>query len=281
MRAPDWQSDDGLISLHNCDRMELLGSMDEGSVDIVVTSPPYNTLQGETKQYGFRANRKSGTDRYLAKVREIGYRDQIDEHEYQATLAIVVAHCIRVAQGPVWINHKKRRRDDEIVFPTYFLRFPVWCHVIWWRKGSMAQNCRTFKPTTEEIYGFGSRGYWEPDPECQGDVWPDVPEDMPNDVWGDIAPERGSEEHVCPWPLKIPLRLIKTTCPAGGTVLDPHMGRATAGMAVLRAGAGRKFIGADDDPRAFQAAVEFIQREYDRPAFAEQERAERTLFDAA
>lgn len=282
MRKPDWQSLDGLISLHQCDAADLLHSLEERELDVCVTSPPYNTLQGETSAYGFRARRKGGTDAFLDKLRDIGYADKKPEWAYQAWLALIVAHCIRVTRGPVWVNHKLRYRDDAAVFPTNFLRFPVWNRVIWWRRGSMAQNCRKFKPSTEEIYAFGSRGYWSGDGVGQSlDVWPGVDEDTPSDVWADISPEKGCEDHVCPWPVEIPLRLVKTTCPPGGTVLDPFMGRATAGVACLRAGYGRKFIGADNDPRAFSAAVRNIEREMERTALfaGEEDEPERTLFD--
>lgn len=266
MRTPDWQSADGLIALHNCDCQVLLDSMDSRAVDIVVTSPPYNTLQGETGAYGFRAKRKGGTDKFLDKVRELGYEDHKPELVYQAWLANIVANCIRVTRGPVWVNHKLRYRDDVAIFPTDFLRFPVWCRVIWSRRGSMAQNCRKFKPSTEEIYAFGSRGYWSGDP------------DLELDVWADIAPERGCEDHVCPWPVEIPLRLIRATCPPGGVVLDPFMGRGTAGAATIHARYSRRFVGCDSCPRAFAAAVRNMEYEtiHRTPLFNENARL---LFD--
>lgn len=280
MRTPDWQSEDGLIALHNCKAETLLDSMSPKSVDIVTTSPPYNTLQGETEAYGFRARRKGGDDKYLAKIRGIGYSDHRPEQEYQHWLAYVVSRLIGVTRGPVWVNHKLRYRDDAGIFPVRFLPFDVWCRVIWWRKGSMAQNCRKFKPSTEEIYAFGSRGYWDgSDNENSHDVWPGLDDDTPDEVWDDVTPQRGSEEHACPWPIEAPLRLIKRTCPPGGIVLDPFMGRATAALATLRAGDGRRFIGCDDDARAFAAAVEFISREYDRPILAEQGEQQRKLFE--
>jgi DNA modification methylase len=250
MRRPDWRSADGLVSLYHARCEELLTTMEPRSIDIVATSPPYNTLQGETNAYGFRARRRHGSDRFLEKLRACGYADKLPEPIYQAWLAWVVAQLIRVTRGPTWINHKLRYRDDEAVFPVRFLNYPVWNRVIWWRRGSMAQNCRKFKPSTEEIYAFGARGFWSPE------MAPLL------DVWADIAPERGYEEHVCPWPPEIPLRLVKATCPPEGTVFDPFMGRATAAVACLRAGGDRRFIGCDADRRAFEAAVRYIEAEY-------------------
>ena len=41
MRPPDWQSDDGAIRLYCGDCLELLPTLEAGSVDAVVTDPPY------------------------------------------------------------------------------------------------------------------------------------------------------------------------------------------------------------------------------------------------
>ena len=41
MRQPDWQSDDGAIRLYCGDCLELLPTMEAGSVDCVVADPPY------------------------------------------------------------------------------------------------------------------------------------------------------------------------------------------------------------------------------------------------
>jgi len=41
MRAADWQTDDGAIRLYCGDCLELLPTMEPGSVDCVVTDPPY------------------------------------------------------------------------------------------------------------------------------------------------------------------------------------------------------------------------------------------------
>lgn len=281
MRNAEWTSPDGLIQLHHCRCEDLLAGMEPKSVDVVVTSPPYNTLQGETGAYGFRANRQGGEDRWLKKQQQVGYADSMPEPVYQAWLNWIVGQLVNVTKGPVWVNHKLRYREDEGVFPVRFIHYKVWNRVIWWRRGSMAQNCRKFKPSTEEIYAFGSRGYWSgEDVDGALDVWSNVPDDSPDDVWGDVAPERGFDEHACPWPVEIPLRLVRATCPPGGTTLDCFMGRATAAVACIRAGHGRKFIGCDSSERSFQAAVRFIQAEYERTALFDAERkSQQTLVE--
>jgi site-specific DNA-methyltransferase (adenine-specific) len=61
---------------------------------------------------------------------------------------------------------------------------------------------------------------------------------------------------------------VKAWCPPGGTVLDLYAGRGSVALAVLRAGGGRKYVGAEKHPgrhaaalrRAAELAAELAQR---------------------
>lgn len=237
MRFSDFQTPDGRIQLHCCDADELLASMDDHAVDIVVTSPPYNTLPADTRSYGFR--RRLGGDRWLAKVADEGYGDQLPEPLYQHWLAMVVAELRRVSKGLAWLNHKLRFREGCGVHPLRFLKDPVWSEVIWDRRGSLAMNCAKFAPSHEYLIGFGRPHWWDDSYNTLLSVW-------------QIAPERGCLEHPCPFPIEIPRRLIAASCPPDGVVLDPFMGRGTTALACLEL--GRRFIGCDRSAGYFACA---------------------------
>jgi DNA modification methylase len=102
----------------------------------------------------------------------------------------------------------------------------------------MVLNARKYAPNYELIYGFGVPHYWD---RCR---------DMEMAVWK-ISAQR-SEEHPCPFPVEIPKRLIESSCPPGGTVLDPFMGIGTTGLAALSL--GRRFIGVELDSRYCEIA---------------------------
>ncbi|HEV3020970.1 MAG TPA: site-specific DNA-methyltransferase [Pirellulales bacterium] len=259
MRKPDWTSPDGGIALHCCPCEELLAGMPPESVDLVVTSPPFNTLAREVNAYGFRAARAGGCDRWLEKVRHHGYHDDRPEADYQIWLRGIVAECLRVCRSLVWINHKPRYRDGRAELPERFLPFDLWDMVIWNRRGSIAQNCRKFPQSFEFLLAFGRPKYW--DQECARWL----------SVWDDIAPARGFDDHPCPWPLAVPRRLIEATCPLGGLVFDPFIGRGTTALACL--GLGRRCIGVERDERYFAAAVANVEAELGRfPALDVDER---------
>ena len=84
-------------TLYRGDCLDRLRNMRDNSVDIVVTSPPYNQLGSimKGKPSGMMKN-----DGWIKKVKAIGYNDSWPEPLYQKWIAYVVA------KGLVWINHK-------------------------------------------------------------------------------------------------------------------------------------------------------------------------------
>ncbi|HQU41637.1 MAG TPA: site-specific DNA-methyltransferase [Pirellulales bacterium] len=253
MRTPDWQSPDGRIELHCCDAADLLRSLQPQSVDIAVSSPPYNTLPRDTRAYGFRRRKRRTDDGWLAKVSQQGYADQLPEEHYQTWLAWMVAEMLRVSRGLAWVNHKLRFRDGRGIHPLRYLPFDVWSEIIWDRRGSMALNCSKHAPSHEYLFGFGRPHWWSNRENTLLSVW-------------QIPPARGCDEHPCSWPVEIPQRLIAASCPPDGVVLDPFMGRGTTGLACLAL--GRRFIGCDRSPAYFASARKLLMTALGQPYVA-------------
>lgn len=181
-------------------------------VDLVVTSPPYNTLPDKHKPSGLHAERKSGVNKWIQKA-STGYFDSMPEDRYQEWINNVISSIIGICDGVVWVNHKIRFRDGYGIHPLKFMDFPIFHEVIWDRGGSMALNCGRYAPSHEHIYGFGRPKYWNDSLNTLMSVWR-------------IAPQR-EETHPCPYPKEIPFRLITSSCPDDGTVLDPFLGSGT------------------------------------------------------
>lgn len=219
------------------DCLDVLRAMPDASVDAVVTSPPYNTLPASHKPSGIHAERKNGVNKWIAKSAN-GYFDQRDEGEYQGWLCSVVEQCLRVSRGLVWINHKVRYRDGYAVHPARMLPFPIYAEVIWDRGGSMALNCKRYAPSHECLLAFGRRTYWDDSLNTTMSVWR-------------ISPQR-SEDHPCPFPIEIARRPIISSCPVGGTVLDPFCGSGTTGVACVQT--GRNFIGIEREAEYVEIA---------------------------
>ena len=117
-----------MIKLYRGDCLKILKRLPARSIDCVVTSPPYNQLGNRIPKEGSGGHKGNG---WIRKINQIGYADNMPEPEYQSWLAEIVAECLRVSKGLVWINHKVRYRDGEAIHPARFLPFPIYSEIIW------------------------------------------------------------------------------------------------------------------------------------------------------
>lgn len=230
------------ITIYHGDCAEILPLI-EG--DIVMTSPPYNTLPTSHKPSGLHAERKSGVNQWIERAAK-GYADTMPEEEYQEWLRSIVALCLTRVKGLVWVNHKIRYRDGVALHPVRFLPFPLYSEVIWDRHGSMALNCKRYAPSHEGIWGFGKPHYWNDDLNTTMSVWRIGFDKEPND-------------HPCAYPKDIAGRPILSSCPPGGTVIDPFMGSGTT----LRFAkdTDRKGIGIEKEERYCEMAAARMAQE--------------------
>lgn len=83
-----------------------------------------------------------------------------------------------------------------------------------------------------------------------GDFW--EVETEPFDEWWRIPVSSYTEAHFATFPVRLPVRCIKTTRP-GATVLDPFSGSGTTGEACRRL--GRRYVGIDLNPAYHDLAV--------------------------
>jgi DNA modification methylase len=79
----------------------------------------------------------------------------------------------------------------------------------------------------------------------------------------EVSPnKRKGLKHDSVYPVGLPLHLIQTYCPPGGTVLDPFSGSGTTAAAALQL--KRNFIGIEINPQYVAASRECILRELSR-----------------
>jgi len=244
------------------DCLKMMKAIPDGAVGVVVTSPPYNTLPKKHAPSGLHADRKSKINKWIMKACN-GYEDSMPEDEYQEWLREVVAECLRASGGLVWVNHKVRFRDGVAVHPVRMLPFPIYSEVIWDRGVSMALNCRRFSPSHETMIAFGSPSYWDDSENKRMSVWR-------------IPPQR-SEDHPCPFPADLIRPLLVSSCPAGGTVLDPFAGSGTTGVACVEL--GREFLGFEIDPDYCKLANDRIEAARKGITLKEHRAGQKTLFE--
>ena len=241
-----------LNKIINGDCLEVLRKLPDESIDLVVTSPPYN-LKNSTGN-----GMKDGRGGKWANAALIdgyeNYDDCMPNDEYAKWQHEVLLECLRVIKddGAIFYNHKWRvqagliqdRRD--IVYDV-----PLRQIIIWQRKGGINFNAGYFLPTYEVIYLIAKKNFkLAPHSNRYGDVW-DIMQEQRND-------------HPAPFPVELIDRIVSST--TAQIVLDPFMGSGTT--AVVAAGLGRDFIGIEKSAKYCEAAMERLEKNKINPEVA-------------
>ena len=241
-----------LNKIINADCMDVLRKLPDNSIDLVVTSPPYN-LKNSTGN-----GMKDGRGGKWANAALIdgyeNYDDCMPNDEYAKWQHEVLMELVRVIKddGAIFYNHKWRvqaglmqdRRD--IVYDV-----PLRQIIIWKRKGGINFNSGYFLPTYEVIYLIAKKDFkLAPHMNSYGDVW-EIMQEQRND-------------HPAPFPVELIDRIVSST--TGQIVLDPFMGSGTT--AVVAAGLGRDFIGIEKSAKYCEAAMERLEKNKTNPEVA-------------
>lgn len=170
------------IWLMQGDCLERMKGMESNSVDLVITSPPYNL----NKRASGGGSSKTNYDGW--------YFDDMPEDEYQSWQKECITEMLRISKGGVFYNHRVRyawhsrnklKTPSKIYHPLHWLSdFPIWCEIIWDRRGTSGHANKRCRLSDERIYQLGKpvkffdKGY--------------------TTVWS-IAPSRNNG-HVCSFP---------------------------------------------------------------------------------
>lgn len=212
----------------NGDCLDIMQKMPSESVDLIVTSPPYN-LKNSTGN-GMKLNTKTG--KWAGAALQNGYshhNDCMPHKEYVKWQNNCLQEMFRLIKndGAIFYNHKRRVQNGLLQDRDDILKgLPVRQIIIWKRAGGINFNPGYFLPTHEVIYLIPKLNFkLVPKANAYGDVWEFVQE-MRN-------------PHPAPFPLALVDRIISST--NAEIVLDPFMGSGTTAIAALNN--DRKYIG--------------------------------------
>ncbi len=207
------------------DVLEVLRQIPDNSIDLGITSPPYNKKE---KHGGW----------LVPKVVYKGYKDTMPEEEYQQWQTEVLNELYRVIKegGSFFYNHKIRYENGRMLHPLEWLsktKWNVWQEIIWNRK--IAGNIRgwRFWQVDERIYWLvkGKPKELKPEHAKLTSVW-------------EIKPESGHKSHPAVFPIELPARVIYSVLEDKyGIVIDPFCGTGTTLVAAKILGKG--YIGID------------------------------------
>ena len=231
-----------LNKIHHGNCVELMRDMPKGSVDLIVTSPPYN-IKNST---GNGLRNGSGGKWSNAKLIE-GYDEHDDtmpHDEYVAWQRNCLAAMMSVLKptGAIFYNHKWRVQAGLLQDRGDIVTgFPVRQIIIWKRAGGINFNRGYFLPTYEVIYLIAKPEFvLAPKANAVGDVW-QIPQETKN-------------PHPAAYPIELAQRCIEST--EAQVILDPMIGSGTTAIAAELA--GRSWIGMEISENYRRAANERI-----------------------
>lgn len=220
-----------MVEIRNCDCLEFLRSLDDDSVDCVVTSPPYNkswfSKQSPSNQVWCGFDIKYHT-----------YSDDMPLEEYEAWMVDVLDECVKKIKpdGSIFFNHKPVRHDNEIYHPLQFIlksSAKIYQEIIWNRKNSPNIRKDILVPCTERVYWL-----------CKGK--PRTYRDAlagayVGEVWDIFA--KPMKEHPAPFPETLVENCVRLSTVEGDLVVDPFSGSGTTALVSRKL--KRNFIGGE------------------------------------
>jgi len=227
------------------DCLTIMKKMPNNSVDLIVTSPPYN-LKNST---GNGMNPCTTSGKWANAALQNGYshyNDNMPHDKYVKWQRECLKEMFRLIKddGAIFYNHKWRVQDGLLQDRQDIVKdFPVRQIIIWKRKGGINFNPGYFLPTYEVIYMIAKPDFrLAKKANALGDVW-EFTQEMKN-------------EHPAPFPVALIDRVVSST--NAQIILDPFMGSGTT--AVVAMGLSRNYIGIDLSPNYCEMAEKRIAK---------------------
>lgn len=232
-----------LGKVHKGDCLELLGEMPDESVDICITSPPYN-IKNSTGN-GLKNPRGGKWPQAKLINGYDGHDDQMPHKEYVEWQREYLSAMMRVIKptGAIFYNHKWRIQGGLLQDRSDIVDgFPVRQIIVWQRAGGINFNPGYFLPTYEVIYLIAKPEFrLAPKANAVGDVWK--------------ITQETKNPHPAAFPVELAQRCVEST--TGEIVLDPMIGSGTTAIAAELA--GRSWIGIEISDLYRQIANERIK----------------------
>lgn len=211
----------GDVTLYHGDCLEVLRALPDGSVDAVVTDPPYGTGNWERPEAG------AGKD-----CRAVRNLEEWDTWDFRW-----IDEALRVSRGPVAFFVPNGRIAEGIALATsrgLSWRLLNWC-----------------KPDPRPRFGGQTAYGFEPIVALRG-----LANTGDMDWFSCPAPRQnaGTEARVHPHqkPVAVMRWLCRLAAERGALICDPHMGSGSTGVGAIRE--GMRFVGIEQDAEHFETA---------------------------
>lgn len=221
-----------------CKSSEQMTELPDGSVQLMITSPPYNV----SKEY----------DDDLTLDEYVGLLRRVFEETYRV-LATGGRACINVAN----LGRKPYLPLNAYISQLMIeIGFLMRGEIIWDKAGSAGPSTAwgtwmsavnpVLRDVHEYILVFSKQRYARRTPEPESTIGRDEFLEWTKSVWSFPSVSARKIGHPAPFPEELPRRLIELYSLAGDVVLDPFCGSGTTCLAAAKA--GRLYVGYDTVP---------------------------------
>ncbi|MBP5424034.1 MAG: site-specific DNA-methyltransferase [Paludibacteraceae bacterium] len=232
-----------MIDIRQGNCLDLIKDIEDNSIDLIVTSPPYN------KGY-YVGNHSVGANTISIKTSNIVYgdfKDNLEPEEYERQQRELLTECLRVIKptGSIFYNHCDVLYKKRTVHPKWVYDYPLHQIIVWDRNGTMKLETSYFLPITEYVFWI-QKGDGSPVKFNRQNA-------MFNSCIWKMQPDKANK-FPAPFPIDLPLNCILTCTDEGDLVLDPYSGSGTTALACNQT--GRNFIGFELNPDYVKMAEE-------------------------
>jgi len=197
------------------DCTKILKELPENSVDLVVTSPPYNNWRN-------RRTQKNRADYWKrTNIEYDSFSDKMTDKDYMNWQVEIINELVRVIKptGTICYNHKDRIFNFEVLSPYEWIRKTdavLRQRVTWDRCGMQAYNPVRFYRVEEDIYILGKK--------AKGFKWNKEYAKL-NSIWK--IPASRMVNGIPTFPKELVSNCINAFTDEGDLVLDPFLGSGT------------------------------------------------------
>lgn len=217
--------------IYNENCLDTMAKMEDDSVNLIVTSPPYNK--------GYWSSNRNLKNGFKTKVRRIdydGYNDNLDPKQYDILQKKIIKECLRVLKedGSMFYNHQPIQKNHQEINPLFIYDFPLKQTIIWNRKNTPKLDKSYFFPTIEYIF-------WLQKTKTSRVKFDRKKSNFNKVIW-DINPDK-KNKFSAPFPLELVNNCILSCTDENDIVYDPFMGSGTTALSckILN----RRYIGSE------------------------------------
>lgn len=238
------------IKIFNEDILKL-DSIKKNTIDLIVTSPPYNV---DISYNGYHDNipyKKylEFTKRYLKKCFELAKKDgrfclnlPLDKNKPKQTP--VYADVMKIAQEVGWKYHSTIIWNEQNIS-----RRTAW--------GSWKSASAPYVIAPVEVIVVLYKEKWKKNKKGKSDITGDEFKEWTNGVWTFPGESKKRIGHPAPFPVELPRRCIKLFSYVGDKILDPFLGSGSTLISCFKN--NRKGIGVDIDKEYCKLSVKRLK----------------------